>query len=297
MKPATWLILGASSAVARAFAQQAAAMARLCCWPDVTWRIWNARPPTCPSATESPRPRCNSMRATCSPMPASSRIARHGRAAACSMSSWPSASCQNRRRRMPSPAIAAGMVEANFTGAASVLAALAPVLEAQRGGVVVALGSVAGDRGRKRNFLYGATKAALAHVSPGLCGEAGEVGRSRPMHQGRADRYRNDLGASEAALHGGSAELRRCGLEAFPAWFRRGLPAADLVAGDEHHPIAADAGVQSPGYLTAGETPAAASGAGEMDAAFRAAPCRPASADDKAGRARPVERDDIVLGL
>ncbi|WP_043337804.1 SDR family NAD(P)-dependent oxidoreductase [Belnapia moabensis] len=59
------------------------------------------------------------------------------------------------------PAVAAGMVEANFTGAASVLGALGPVLEAQRGGTVVALGSVAGDRGRKRNFLYGATKAAL----------------------------------------------------------------------------------------------------------------------------------------
>lgn len=59
------------------------------------------------------------------------------------------------------PQVAAAMVEANFTGAASVLGALAPVLEAQRGGTVVALGSVAGDRGRKRNFLYGATKAAL----------------------------------------------------------------------------------------------------------------------------------------
>ncbi|SDD36745.1 SDR family NAD(P)-dependent oxidoreductase [Belnapia rosea] len=59
------------------------------------------------------------------------------------------------------PAVAAGMVEANFTGAVSVLGTLGPVLEAQRGGVVVALGSVAGDRGRKRNFLYGATKAAL----------------------------------------------------------------------------------------------------------------------------------------
>lgn len=59
------------------------------------------------------------------------------------------------------PAVARHMVDANFTGAASILAALAPVLEAQAGGSVVVLGSVAGDRGRKRNFLYGATKAAL----------------------------------------------------------------------------------------------------------------------------------------
>ncbi|TDG32417.1 SDR family NAD(P)-dependent oxidoreductase [Paracraurococcus ruber] len=59
------------------------------------------------------------------------------------------------------PDAAAAMVEANFTGAVTVLAALAPVLEAQGQGTVVALGSVAGDRGRKRNYTYGATKAAL----------------------------------------------------------------------------------------------------------------------------------------
>jgi NAD(P)-dependent dehydrogenase (short-subunit alcohol dehydrogenase family) len=73
------------------------------------------------------------------------------------------------------PAIAAGMVEANFTGATTVLAALAPVLEAQKQGVVVALGSVAGDRGRPRNYLYGATKAALLTY---LQGYAARMSRS-----------------------------------------------------------------------------------------------------------------------
>jgi short-subunit dehydrogenase len=67
------------------------------------------------------------------------------------------------------------MVEANFTGATTVLAALAPVLEAQRQGVVVALGSVAGDRGRPRNYLYGATKAALLTY---LQGYAARMSRS-----------------------------------------------------------------------------------------------------------------------
>jgi len=60
------------------------------------------------------------------------------------------------------PLLARRMVETNVTGAASVLTALAPVLRGQGGGVVVALGSVAGERGRPRNHLYGATKAALA---------------------------------------------------------------------------------------------------------------------------------------
>jgi short-subunit dehydrogenase len=59
------------------------------------------------------------------------------------------------------PAAAAAMVETNFTGAASVLAALAPALRARGGGMVLVVGSVAGDRGRPRNHLYGATKAAL----------------------------------------------------------------------------------------------------------------------------------------
>ncbi len=59
------------------------------------------------------------------------------------------------------PELARAMVETNLTGAAAVLTALAPLLRGQGGGTVVALGSVAGERGRPRNHLYGATKAAL----------------------------------------------------------------------------------------------------------------------------------------
>ena len=52
-------------------------------------------------------------------------------------------------------------IDTNFTGLVSVLAAFTPALEQQRGGSVMVMGSVAGDRGRPRNYLYGATKAAL----------------------------------------------------------------------------------------------------------------------------------------
>lgn len=52
-------------------------------------------------------------------------------------------------------------IDTNFTGLVSVLAAFTPTLEAQRGGTVMVMGSVAGDRGRPGNYLYGATKAAL----------------------------------------------------------------------------------------------------------------------------------------
>lgn len=66
-------------------------------------------------------------------------------------------------------------IDTNFTGLVSVLAAFTPALESQRGGTVMVMGSVAGDRGRPRNYLYGATKAAL-HTW--LQGHAARLSRS-----------------------------------------------------------------------------------------------------------------------
>lgn len=74
------------------------------------------------------------------------------------------------------PALLAAMVETNFTGAASILVAVAPLLEANRGGTVLVLGSVAGDRGRPRNNLYGATKAALGTFLQGYAARLSRAG-------------------------------------------------------------------------------------------------------------------------
>lgn len=52
-------------------------------------------------------------------------------------------------------------IDATFTGATSVLLHLLPHFERQRGGAIIVLGSVAGDRGRRRNYVYGAAKAGL----------------------------------------------------------------------------------------------------------------------------------------
>ncbi len=65
-------------------------------------------------------------------------------------------------------ALAKAMIETNYLGAVSILDRLAPVMEAQGRGHVVVLGSVAGDRGRLRNYLYGSTKAALHTYLEGL---------------------------------------------------------------------------------------------------------------------------------
>ncbi len=57
---------------------------------------------------------------------------------------------------------------ANYTGAVSILQQLAPILAAQGRGRVVALSSVAGDRGRLKNYVYGSAKAGLNAYLQGL---------------------------------------------------------------------------------------------------------------------------------
>lgn len=61
-------------------------------------------------------------------------------------------------------------VEFDFNAEASLLLllGLAKRFEAQGQGCLAAIGSVAGDRGRAGNYLYGAAKAALATVMSGL---------------------------------------------------------------------------------------------------------------------------------
>jgi decaprenylphospho-beta-D-erythro-pentofuranosid-2-ulose 2-reductase len=55
-----------------------------------------------------------------------------------------------------------------YTGAVSVLSRLVPLLVQQGEGRVVVLGSVAGDRGRLKNYVYGSAKAGLHSYTQGL---------------------------------------------------------------------------------------------------------------------------------
>lgn len=59
-------------------------------------------------------------------------------------------------------------LQVNFTSAAAWALAAADVLERQGRGSLVVLGSVAGDRGRRANFVYGAAKAGLAALVEGI---------------------------------------------------------------------------------------------------------------------------------
>jgi len=56
----------------------------------------------------------------------------------------------------------------NFTSAASLLTILGNHLEARGRGQIIVISSVAGDRGRKSNYIYGAAKAALSTFTAGL---------------------------------------------------------------------------------------------------------------------------------
>lgn len=66
------------------------------------------------------------------------------------------------------PTTIQNLLETNFVSAALWLEALATEFEAQKRGHAVVMGSVAGDRGRRSNYLYGATKSGLERVSEGL---------------------------------------------------------------------------------------------------------------------------------
>jgi decaprenylphospho-beta-D-erythro-pentofuranosid-2-ulose 2-reductase len=60
------------------------------------------------------------------------------------------------------------MLETNFVGAASAMAATARAMSAQGHGTIVVLSSVAGERARKSNFVYGSSKAGLDAFAQGL---------------------------------------------------------------------------------------------------------------------------------
>jgi decaprenylphospho-beta-D-erythro-pentofuranosid-2-ulose 2-reductase len=66
------------------------------------------------------------------------------------------------------PAAAADLVVANYAGPVSTLLHVSRRLEEQGHGTIVVLSSVAGERVRRSNFVYGSSKAGLDGFSQGL---------------------------------------------------------------------------------------------------------------------------------
>lgn len=65
-------------------------------------------------------------------------------------------------------ALIRGMYQVNLLSAIELLSALANYFEQQKKGSLLVISSVAGDRGRQSNYVYGATKAALSVFTDGL---------------------------------------------------------------------------------------------------------------------------------
>ncbi|MCK5243126.1 SDR family oxidoreductase [bacterium] len=68
------------------------------------------------------------------------------------------------------------MLVANYVGAVSILEKIALYMESKGHGLIVGVSSVAGDRGRQSNYLYGSSKAGLNTYLEGL--------RNRLAHRG-----------------------------------------------------------------------------------------------------------------
>lgn len=84
----------------------------------------------------------------------------------------------NQEAAQRSYAEAEKVLRTNFLSAVSLLTPLANRFEAQKSGTLVVISSVAGDRGRQSNYVYGASKGALSVFLQGL--------RNRLAHSGVA---------------------------------------------------------------------------------------------------------------
>jgi short-subunit dehydrogenase len=170
----TWLVLGASSAIARAFAREAAArgsalilagrdqedLARTAA--DI--RITSGRDVVC-AAFDATDPASHvALAAQVAALPGTMNVA-------LLFGIMPDQAAMD-----ADPSLATACIDTGFTGAVSILHRLAPDLARRGEGVVIGFGSVAGDRGRLKNYVYGATKAGLHTYLAGLRNRMGRSG-------------------------------------------------------------------------------------------------------------------------
>lgn len=162
----TWIILGASSAMARAFAREQALKGAtlLICGRDMSELGKQAEDLRLRGAALVEAHLFDARaEATFAPIVASAADLPGSLNAAVFCGSMPP-----QGEVESDPALLAGMVADNFTGPAAFLMALAPGMIARGTGLVAAVGSVAGDRGRLSNHAYGAAKAGFATFLAGF---------------------------------------------------------------------------------------------------------------------------------
>ncbi len=162
----TWIILGATSSMARAFAraqaERGAGVVLAARDKDELGRLaadMQARGATevVPMVFDARKP------ASFAPVIDAARAAPGMISAAVFVGSMPA-----QAEIDADPALLDATIQDSFTGPARFLHMLAPELEARGGGTIVGVASVAGDRGRLSNYVYGAAKAGFATYLSGL---------------------------------------------------------------------------------------------------------------------------------
>jgi short-subunit dehydrogenase len=123
------------------------------------------------------------------------------------------------------------MLDVNFTSAAGWALAAAEVLGRQGHGAFVAIGSVAGDRGRRGNFIYGAAKAGLATLVEGIAhrfaatGPRAVIVKPGPVITPMTDGFANRRGLLWSTPEAVAAVVRRAadrgGPVVYAPWFWR----------------------------------------------------------------------------
>jgi len=75
---------------------------------------------------------------------------------------------EDQKKAQKDPDTAQRTIDVNYAAAVSILELFAQFLEERKKGFIVGISSVAGDRGRQSNYLYGSAKAGLTAYLAGL---------------------------------------------------------------------------------------------------------------------------------
>ncbi|MEO1536609.1 MAG: SDR family oxidoreductase [Pseudomonadota bacterium] len=170
----TWLILGATSTIARAFARQAAMRgdSLLLAGRDMTEMEWIAADCAMRGAPQADVIGFDARDpATFAPIAERAEATEGTLSVAVFVGSMP-----DQAEIDADPSLVDGTITDSFTGPARLLTMLAPLMEARKAGTVAGVGSVAGDRGRLGNYVYGASKAGFHAYLSGLRNRMGRSG-------------------------------------------------------------------------------------------------------------------------
>lgn len=125
--------------------------------------------------------------------------------------------------------------DVNLTSAVVLLEIFAGVLERRRSGIIAAITSVAGDRGRQSNYLYGAAKGGLSIYLQGLRNRLAPAGVhvltvkpgfvDTPMTHGRINAASPLVASAERVAEDVDRALRRRRNVLYTPWFWRPIMA------------------------------------------------------------------------